>query len=221
MKKTNIFLLILAWIFVVSCSNNNDNEKNNSSCTSDSCQEWEICSDSGVCELASGRCNTNEDCSTNNETCDATSHFCKTVPECTVNEDCIDSEKPICDNGICVKNTSNCNIDKTPSDTILSSDSCGELTNCIDSSDCPENMRCENLKIKNADYTRACCVEGPRGCKTTGETCEDEFDCESGLCMAKNDGQHYCTKQCTDNNDCIDPVSFCKDMTVMKVCTEP
>ncbi|PKN44721.1 MAG: hypothetical protein CVU59_10990, partial [Deltaproteobacteria bacterium HGW-Deltaproteobacteria-17] len=103
----------------------------------------------------------------------------------------------------------------------LPADTCGDLTECVESADCPSGFRCENLPVDGETFARACCMEGPRGCGAFGTACADEFDCDSGLCIARNDGQTYCTHQCDGPEDCADPIAECGDLFIMMVCVEP
>jgi len=190
-------ILIFSFLLIFSCGDTeNESEKE----CSPTCNTWEECNDQQECVLLPGKCNSNADCEKNTD------------------------DKTVCDTDTheCIEEVLTCNEDKTPSTDKLPADECGELTDCNDSYDCADNQRCENLFNDVNEYTRPCCIEGLRGCKKVGETCETEFDCESGLCMAKNEGQKYCSKTCDpDNNDCPDPISECKDLYVMNACVEP
>ena len=160
------------------------------------CNTWEVCSEDLQCKLKESRCNQASDCA-ENFSCNLETHTC---------------EEKI-----------SCNEAKTPSEFKLPADTCGELTACNDSFSCADNQRCENLLIEgnNQGYAQPCCIEGPRGCKKVGEVCESEFDCESGLCIGRQDEIKYCTKECTqDNNTCPDNISECKDLYVMFACVE-
>ena len=186
------WLLLLVPVFFVFAACDDDDD---GGCTADSCADWETCNADGVCELLPDRCNVPTDCGGTDVTCDATSHTCVALNPC--------------------------NEEGTASGQTLPTDSCGESSDCIDSSDCADNERCENLPVDGESFARACCVEGPRGCFEAGTQCEDEFDCESGLCMDRNGGTKYCTQQCTDNAQCPSPITECMDMFVMMVCVEP
>ncbi|MBN2725172.1 MAG: hypothetical protein JXR95_13995 [Deltaproteobacteria bacterium] len=216
MKRTVLFFMIIMASVFGGC----DDDSSSSDCTDTGCDAWEACSDTGDCILSEGRCYTESDCEDGVETC-SEDHYCEVIPECTDNEDCLDSAFPVCDeNGQCIAEEVSCNTEKTPSDIILSADECGEYTDCIDSNDCADGQRCENLPVDGEDFSRACCVDGPRGCMADSEICGDEFDCDSGLCIARFD-TYYCTSQCVDENDCESPISECYDMFVMTVCVEP
>ncbi len=120
-------------------------------------------------------------------------------------------------------NTNNvtCNEAKTPSGITLPADACGAYTECVESADCPSDHRCENLPVDGETFARPCCVPGPRGCDASGTLCDDEFDCESGLCISRNDGPTYCTHTCEGPGDCADPIAECGDLFVMMVCVAP
>ncbi len=123
------------------------------------------------------------------------------------------------DNMICKKD---CNDAKTPSDIVLDADSCGELTACDESNDCNADERCESLAIKDKDYKKGCCVKGLRGCLSTGEVCEDEYDCSSSLCINRNEGVLYCSEKCTtEDNSCPSPISECADLYLFHACVKP
>ncbi|MBU1240913.1 hypothetical protein KKF84_04420 [Myxococcota bacterium] len=198
-----------------------DDDGGTEGCTADSCAAWEVCGTDGVCQLADNRCVLATDCPGLNMTCNETTHTCEALAECVLSEDCLDPELPVCDNGTCIAAAITCNEEKTPSEITLTEDSCGDMGDCIDSSDCAENQRCENIAVDGEEFARACCVEGLRGCMADGEVCVDEFDCESGLCMNRNEGTLYCTSQCTDSAQCESPIEECYDMVFMQVCVEP
>ncbi len=210
-------VLIAALLFTFTACDDDDA----TGCTADSCAAWEVCGADGACTPDTGRCNSALDCAGLDETCNVDTHSCEALAECIDSEDCLDAELPVCDNGTCVAETLTCNEDGLSSEVTLAEDSCVESTDCIDSSDCADGYRCENLPVDGETFSRACCVEGLRGCLARGEACEDEFDCESGLCMDRNGGTKYCTGQCSDNTECPDPIGECYDMVVMQVCVEP
>ncbi len=127
------------------------------------CEEWESCNEDLECFLTEGRCNSNNDCA-DNFYCYRDKHNCV---EDTVIE---------------------CNEDKSSSEIMLPFDRCGRFDSCNDSFDCKVGKRCENLRVDEDNdgtydgYTRSCCVDGLRGCSSLEESCQNEFDCESGLC---------------------------------------
>lgn len=87
---------------------------------------------------------------------------------------------------------------------------------CFANSECPATQRCENSS-GGASVT-GCCVDGERGTKTAGEPCADEFECDEGLCIARNDGPELCSKPCMMNEDCPAAVPECNP--VLGVCVE-
>jgi hypothetical protein len=176
-------------------SNSNSNSNSNVATCAPACETWESCAAGGVCELLPGRCGEAADCETGVETCALGTHTCEPLPTC--------------------------NEARTPSGVTLPTDACGTLTDCVESTDCADGLRCENLPVDGESFARACCVEGPRGCDPSGVTCTDELDCASGLCIARNDGPTYCTHVCEGPEDCAAPISDCADLFVMRVCTEP
>ncbi len=193
----SIFLIFS--LLIISCGEDSKTESEKE--CKPACNNWQICNDKQVCVLIEGRCSEDSDCKDNTEgktTCNHDTHTCIKPEELT------------------------CNENKTASSYKLPADECGELTACNDSYDCAEGQRCENLFNEVNELPRPCCIDGLRGCKKAGEPCETEFDCESGLCIAKNENQRYCSKTCDpDNNDCPDPISECKDLYVMNACVEP
>ena len=54
-------------------------------------------------------------------------------------------------------------------------------------------MRCED--VGNGVETPRC-VEGARGAGATGDTCEAEADCASGVCIGRNDDPNVCSEEC-------------------------
>lgn len=79
---------------------------------------------------------------------------------------------------------------------------CDEIgaTACFENSECAGTERCEDV---GDGIEVACCVTAPRGCKAIGETCEGgEIECESGVCIGRNDGAELCTKGCESDADC-------------------
>ena len=112
-----------------------------------------------------------------------------------------------------------CAITPTPKMPI---NACGDrgLNGCFANSDCADDERCENLAPENENEV-ACCVKGPRGCKSTGEKCLGEngdLTCDEGLCVARNDGDPYCTQRCNSDNDCPESLPECQP--VLGVCVE-
>ncbi|MBU1218955.1 hypothetical protein KKF34_03640 [Myxococcota bacterium] len=242
MKKLSLIAMLCVAAFF-GCDDDDDSN-NNTGCTPTSCEEWQTCNEtSGICELDAGRCEVETDCETGVTTCNLETHTCDDINQCDCEEwqDCNEDTNTCelaegrceletdCETGVTTCNFEThtcdaiieCNTDKTASGVTLPADTCGDMDECIESSDCPEDMRCENLPVDGEDFSRPCCVEGPRGCSTTGDTCVDEFDCDSGLCIGRNDGQTYCTTQCEGPDDCDDPISDCADLFIMMVCQEP
>lgn len=82
-------------------------------------------------------------------------------------------------------------------------ESCMELslTECAASSECAADERCQNLEGKNNVPNITCCVKGERGAGMPGDMCDDEFDCESGLCIEDDNGK-ACSKDCMSDADC-------------------
>ena len=81
--------------------------------------------------------------------------------------------------------------------------SCDELSTiaCFANNECEATDRCENMGTD--DEQVPCCVAGTRGTGQAGETCVDENDCESAVCIAGN-GPYMCSKTCTTADDCPD-----------------
>lgn len=88
-------------------------------------------------------------------------------------------------------------------------------TACFANDDCAADERCENIGGA-ADV--ACCVKGPRGCKTAGQPCQTEFECDEGLCVARNDGPQLCSKRCMSEDECPAEVPECHP--VLGLCVE-
>lgn len=201
MKILLTIIIIFSFLLIISCGDSSKTESKKD--CNPACNTWQTCDSSQKCILLEGRCSDNKDCENNTDdkiTCDLENHEC-------------------------IKKTLTCNENKTPSDFKLAKDECGELAKCDDSYDCNANQRCENLFIDGDtnNYTQPCCIEGLRGCKKVGEPCENEFDCESGLCINRGkDEQHYCSKKCDpQNNDCPSPVTECANLWVLDACVIP
>ncbi|MBU1244464.1 hypothetical protein KKD52_15535 [Myxococcota bacterium] len=190
--KHFLMILMLAIFPLTACD---DDPANNSPTCDPACEAWEACNAGDLCAVLDGRCNGQADCDAAGLVCNTDNHTCEAGPVC--------------------------NTEKTPSGISLPADTCGDLTECIESADCPADFRCENLPVDGETFARACCVEAPRGCEASGTVCTDEFDCDSGLCIARNDGQTYCTHQCDGPEDCAAPISECGDLFIMMVCVEP
>ena len=82
---------------------------------------------------------------------------------------------------------------------------------CSANADCLADERCEDIS-DDAALEVACCVKGQRGPIPTGSVCQGiaaKIECEETLCIAKNNGPHYCTKRCTMNAECPAPISTC------------
>ena len=71
----------------------------------------------------------------------------------------------------------------------------GGLTACFYNGDCAEAERCED--VGDGTLEVACCVMGARGTKTVGDECTSENECDSGLCVQRNDDPYICSKPCS------------------------
>lgn len=99
-----------------------------------------------------------------------------------------------------------CTVEASGLGPVATCDEAG-ATACFANKDCADNERCENIGGDAAEV--ACCVEGPRGCKVAGDSCESEFDCDEGLCISRNSGPYFCSKRCMANEDCPSAVPEC------------
>ena len=187
-----LFFIIIV-LFFISCGEDSKTESNKE--CSPACSNWETCNNEFKCVVQDNKCNEDKDCK---------------------------------DNFVCYTENHTCEEKRIASEILLPFDRCGRFSSCNDSFECSPDKRCENLQV-DADQngvsdgiTRPCCVEAPRGYKKTGESCKTEFDCESGLCVSKNDGNFICSRVCDQNNNtCPEPISECKDLYVMFMCVEP
>jgi hypothetical protein len=87
---------------------------------------------------------------------------------------------------------------------------------CVRSTDCPSNYRCDLL----ASGTKACM---PIGEAKIGEACARSMDCESNICLQRGEAAvGYCSATCTVPGDC--PLGWaCGYVTGFsgKVCAQP
>lgn len=97
--------------------------------------------------------------------------------------------------------------------------SCAEisLVECLASSECGADERCQNLPGKGDVANITCCVKGERGAGMPGDACDDEFDCESGLCIEDDNGK-ACSKDCMADADCPTILPRC---SAIGVCRPP
>ncbi len=86
---------------------------------------------------------------------------------------------------------------------------CGELsaTDCFSNLDCPTDRRCQSV---DSVGLVVCCLPGPRGTKTAGESCAGESECASAVCVAKGDHPSVCSKDCQSEADCPTGMKDCK-----------
>ncbi len=75
-----------------------------------------------------------------------------------------------------------------------------QLTACFQNSDCAADERCDNVNPGGIEI--ACCVVGPRGTGQVGDMCTAESDCESGICIARNDDPEICSQECEGPDGC-------------------
>ncbi|MBN2694757.1 hypothetical protein JXR93_08845 [bacterium] len=231
MKK--LLVIALSLFLLWGCDDSESNEK----VCSPECSEWQTCSD-GACVLTEGKCETNTNCNTGFE-CNLESHNCVEIPvcdptceewqtcndgacvltegKCETNDSCTE-ENAICDLTTHECRVLTCNETLTPSG-ITDVEACSAINSkgCWSNDDCEEGQRCENV---GGEYELACCVDGLRGCKAPGESCSSEFDCDSSLCLNRNEGEYFCSKICEVNTDC--PEGFeCADMYFFFACALP
>lgn len=86
--------------------------------------------------------------------------------------------------------------------------SCDELNSvdCFANNECDVASRCENVGTDSLPV--ACCVAGARGAGQAGESCVDENDCESGICIAGS-GPYMCSTTCNTVDDCPADMKNC------------
>ncbi len=87
--------------------------------------------------------------------------------------------------------------------------SCAEISakDCFSNLDCSAERRCQSVDGAGAVV---CCLPGARGTKQAGETCTQETDCASAVCIAKGAGASLCSKDCTSADDCPAGMKDCK-----------
>ena len=78
---------------------------------------------------------------------------------------------------------------------------CSEISavSCFSSYECATAERCETV---NADFGLACCTTGARGTGAAGVPCTTGSDCQSAICINRNDGAYYCSATCSSVADC-------------------
>lgn len=87
-------------------------------------------------------------------------------------------------------------------------------TACFQNSDCPDDQRCEDLMGDD----NPCCVVGARGTKTVGEQCTSENECDTAICIARNNDPAICSQACDMDNPCPDPLEC---QPVLGLCVTP
>ncbi|MCK5798911.1 MAG: hypothetical protein KAI47_17080 [Deltaproteobacteria bacterium] len=87
--------------------------------------------------------------------------------------------------------------------------SCAEASakDCFSNLDCPTERRCQSLDGAGAVV---CCLPGARGTKQAGETCTQETDCASAVCIGKGASASVCSKDCASADDCPAGMKDCK-----------
>lgn len=94
------------------------------------------------------------------------------------------------------------------------------FSDCFENSDCMDSERCEDI---GDGIEVPCCVPGPRGEIPVGEACGDggEIQCQTGVCIGRNDGAELCTTGCETDADCPASVPECFDIPFAgKYCVE-
>lgn len=79
-------------------------------------------------------------------------------------------------------------------------EACSEIgaADCFSNYDCASELVCENVSASELEIP--CCVAGVRGTKASGEPCVSESDCESGVCIARNEGPELCSARCNSGD---------------------
>ena len=98
-------------------------------------------------------------------------------------------------------------------------DSCDEggFTSCFDNTTCEATERCQNLAAQGLPEV-ACCVRGARGAGTTGDACSSDNDCETSICIERNDDPAICSESCGGPGECPEPLE-CHE--VLGLCVTP
>ena len=84
--------------------------------------------------------------------------------------------------------------------------SCDGRQACFSNSDCDSAQVCHGGDEENG----RCCVEGTPGSGEVGASCASESDCEFGLCLARDDGEMFCSGACSGDLDCPNAMT-CSD----------
>lgn len=100
--------------------------------------------------------------------------------------------------------------DAGPTDAGVGPVSCADpdAVACLSNPDCPAGEICA---VDAADPDARCCVPGTPGAGEVGDPCAGPEDCAFGRCIARDDGQAFCSGECAGDLDC--PVRFsCSDV---------
>ncbi len=173
--KITFFLLL----FIVFIGCDEEKETTIDLCKNITCEEWKTCnSTNGACELNSGRCDSQSDCSEN--------------MICDENHNCINPNNP-CENQFC-SNHGVCIIENSSAKCNCNSGFDNDGLNCIDINECENGTHnChENANCINNNGGFSCeCKSGFGG---DGVSCIDINECENG------------THNCPNNSDCVNIV---------------
>lgn len=95
----------------------------------------------------------------------------------------------------------------------IASGACAPLgaNECFSNDDCLIERRCEEVDVGGGELW-ACCVIGARGTLEAGETCTDQNQCASAVCISvgttMDNGR--CSKPCVTAQDCPVGMQDCK-----------
>ncbi|MBW2733578.1 MAG: hypothetical protein JRH20_14415 [Deltaproteobacteria bacterium] len=80
---------------------------------------------------------------------------------------------------------------------------------CFSNLECIADRRCEEVDIGEGELF-PCCVVATRGTLEAGETCSDENQCASAICISAGSADGRCSQTCTEATDCPEGMQDCK-----------
>ena len=186
-----------------------------------SCQYDQDCGDSAAVVCRDGLCQPGcasggPNC-TANTTCDALTGHCLASGSCMRNSDCA-PPLSVCEAGACVAgctvSTGACRLDR---ECDFATGLCGTTTStCTQDASCPSGFWCDGVSCRQScDLPGAPECRGSSSCNaSTGrceggldltETCTNDPDCASGLCLYLTIGlirHQLCSRTCGSSGDC-------------------
>ncbi len=117
---------------------------------------------------------------------------------------CLDNTTPKSDAGASTSHDSGSSGDAGQPDS--GTVDAGATGNCPDAAkSCLANPDCAASEVCILDtpgMAARCCVAGTRGTGAVGDSCTADSQCAFGLCLARDDGQKFCSGACPNTTEC-------------------